>query len=101
MQYGLKDDFIESSKGQLKEQDIFENKIMVPVDDEGNALCTEMISHALNSHTLKPSIVHGPDYPEQFEGLKGTYLIDFPGMFDTSGSEIGVVIDLALKMIVQ
>ena len=29
------------------------------------------------------------------------YLIDFPGMFDTSGQEVGVIIDLALKMIVQ
>ena len=58
---------------------------MAPVDDEGKPLIGDMISHGQNSHTIKPSVVHGPDYLEEFSHLKGMYLIDFPGMFDTSG----------------
>ena len=64
MKYAFREDLIEDSNGLFKEDDIIENKIMVPVDDEEKPLVSEMISHGQNSHTIKPSIVHGPDYPE-------------------------------------
>jgi len=69
---------------------------MVPIDDQGNMSENEIISHQGNSHTLAPSIAHGPDYIDKFSNLKGHYLVDFAGMFDSKGSEIEIAIDLAL-----
>ena len=75
--------------------------LMVPVDDQGGKKDSEIISHSTNSHTLSPSIAHGPEYIDKFSALKDHYLIDFPGMFDSKGSEIEVAIDMALQMIIK
>lgn len=53
------------------------------------------MSHQSNSHTLAPSIVHGPEYTE-FESLNGNYLVDFAGMFDSKGPELDTILDLGL-----
>ena len=56
---------------------------MVPVDENGEVVKEEIISHAANSHTLVPTITHGPEYTKDFYMLSGNYLIDFAGMFDS------------------
>ena len=55
-----------------------------------------IVSHQRNSHTMAPSIKSGPEFPERFSELNGSYLVDFPGMFDSKGDEIDVAVDLTL-----
>lgn len=78
---------------------------MVPFDkfvNYGQALDSKLISHQTNSHTLAPTIACGQNpYPPQFSALFGSYFIDFPGIFDTKGEEIGIAIDLAMKYIIN
>ena len=69
--------------------------IMAPIVEE-EAQSHKIISHRRNSHTLAPTLFYGPNYPERYQSLNGKYLIDFPGMFDTKGTEIDLAIDLAL-----
>ena len=75
--------------------------IMCPVDGTDKAVKSEIISHARNSHTLIPTIRHGPEFIKEFSLLNGKYLIDFPGMFDSKGPEIDIAIELLLQMIVK
>jgi len=71
--------------------------VMVPVDPNSQSPIESLIiSHKHNSHTLKPKIVNGPDYPESFQALNGIHLIDFPGMFESKGLELDVAMHLTL-----
>jgi len=49
---------------------------------------------------LEPSIAAGPNYCKEFNELKGYYLIDFPGMFDSKDITNEISIDLALQRII-
>ena len=69
--------------------------MLMVVDGEEENSDSGIISHSSNSHTLAPSIAHGPDFSE-FKQLQNHYLIDFAGMFDDRGGEIEIAIDIAL-----
>lgn len=69
------------------------NKAMVPVDENNTPIASEIVDHGQASHTFTPKIVAGPN-------KDGMYLIDFPGMFDSKGNEIDILIDMTLKIIV-
>ena len=43
--------------------------LMVPVDEDEANSDSGIISHSSNSHTLAPSIAHGPQYIEEFSAL--------------------------------
>lgn len=73
---------------------------MAPCDYYQNMPCeSSIISHERNSHTLRPKIVGGPDYYEQFNQLQDHYLIDFPGIFESRGPELDIAIRLSLQQI--
>lgn len=71
---------------------------MAPVGANNLPVASKIMSMGHNSHTLFPKIPFYCSYPEQFEaaGLKDTYLIDFPGMFESRGPELDLAISLAL-----
>ena len=74
---------------------------MSAVDESGNPIISPIVSHQRNSFTVFPSIFCGPKYADEYYGLNGSYLIDFPGMFDSKGDEIDIIIDLTLQMIIN
>ena len=55
-----------------------------------------IISHLHNSHTFKPKIVSNGNYSDNFKDLNGTFLVDFPGMFDSKGYDLDIAMHLAL-----
>lgn len=59
-----------------------------------------IISHLHNSHTFKPKIVSNGQYKENFKDLNGTYLVDFPGMFDSKGYDLDIAMHLALQRLI-
>ena len=69
-----------------------ENEMFVDLPHE-----SDLISHQFNSHTLQPKIVGGPNFHPDFHHMEGHYLIDFPGIFETRGSEL----DIAMHLILQ
>ena len=87
--------------GNTQFQDAAVDEIMVPVNNNDEPLLDENISHQRNSHTLVPRLIYGPYYSQKFEALNGHWLIDFPGMFDSKGGEMQIIIDYALKMIIE
>lgn len=73
---------------------------MAPVDKDGvTPLENQIVSHSHNSHTLKPKIVGNAKYPAEYSQLDGTFLIDFPGIFESKGVELDIASHLALQRI--
>ena len=70
---------------------------MAPVGEDGEPIEEAIMSHSHNSHTIVPKIPQEkPDYPEEYKGLNGTWLVHFPGMFESKGLELDIAIDLTL-----
>ena len=87
-----------------KTQDVYNTAscatFMAPVGPDGNPISSLIVSHQHNSHTIVPKIPQDTaHYPEEFSGLEGTYLVDFPGMFDSKGIELDIAIDLTLQRV--
>jgi hypothetical protein len=83
-----------------KDMALATNVVMAPVDANGTPLVNRIISHAANSHTLKPKFVNDPPvYPDEFTGLDGWHAVDFPGMFESKGPELDTALYLALQKI--
>jgi hypothetical protein len=60
----------------------------------------DIISHSHNSHTFKPKVIGNGTYDERFKELNGTYLVDFPGMFDSKGYDLDIAMHLALQRVI-
>lgn len=60
-----------------------------------------IISHQHNSHTFKPKLVSNGKYPDKFKNLDGTYLVDFPGMFDSKGYDLDIAMHMALQRVIM
>lgn len=71
---------------------------MAPMGANGQPVTSNIMSLGHNSHTLYPKIPFQARYPNYYEeaGLKDTYLIDFPGMFESRGPELDVAVSLTL-----
>ena len=77
---------------------------MAPMAEGNDSLPAEnkIISHQFNSHTIRPKFAcEKVEYPPQFAALNGTWLIDFPGMFETRGPDIDIAIHLTLQKILR
>ena len=76
---------------------------MAPVGKDELPETNDIMSHSHNSHTLFPKIPGDTDYPKQYRqaGLQDTYLVDFPGMFESRGPELDVAMSLALQKILM
>ena len=74
---------------------------MAPVGANGLPLTNSIMSQGHNSHTLFPKIPCPAKYPPAFEaaGLKDTYLVDFPGMFESRGPELDIAINVTLQKV--
>lgn len=73
---------------------------MAPVGPDGEPMPEAIMSHAHNSHTIVPKIPQDkPEYPKDYAGFDGTWLVDFPGMFESKGTELDVAIDLTLQRV--
>ena len=68
---------------------------MAPEGPDGEPIVEEIMSHSHNSHTIVPKIPQqSPDYPAEYSELNGTWIVDFPGMFESKGLELDIAIDL-------
>ena len=73
---------------------------MAPIDKDGVPSSNKIISHQHNSHTLKPKLVSDPPaYGEQYSELKGTYSVDYPGLWETKGVELDIAMQLTLQKV--
>lgn len=73
---------------------------MAPEGPDGEPLEEAIMSHKHNSHTIVPKIPQNkPEYPEEFKDFNGTWLVDFPGMFESKGTELDIAIDLTLQRV--
>lgn len=73
---------------------------MAPIDKDGIPSANKIISHQHNSHTLKPKLVSDPPaYGEQYKELKGTYSVDYPGLWETKGVELDIAMQLTLQKV--
>jgi hypothetical protein len=74
---------------------------MAPVGPNGMPISSEIMSVGHNSHTLYPKIPFYCQYPAIYEqaGLKDTYLLDFPGLFESRGLELDLTVSLTLQKI--
>ena len=70
---------------------------MAPMGEDGEPIEGDIISHSHNSHTIVPKIpMEKAEYIEEYKGLNGCWLVDFPGMFESKGLELDIAIDLTL-----
>lgn len=71
-----------------------------PIGPDGEPIDEAIVSHKHNSHTIVPKIPQDkPEYPEEYKELNGTWLVDFPGMFESKGIELDIAIDLTLQRV--
>lgn len=76
------------------------NTIMAPVGEDGKPLYDKIVSHAHNSHTLKPKLVADPPkYGDEYLGLEKYHAVDFPGMFESKGPELDTALYLTLQKV--
>ena len=100
---GQKMKMFKKSNKKVKQTDVGKSatvqSFIAPVDpeDEDLPIICPIISHSHNSHTFRPKIIGNGKYTDDFKKLNGTYLIDFPGLFDSKGSAIEIAIYLALQ----
>ena len=100
MKYFQKGEDEKVYEGGFNEETVATESYIAPVDENEEPIQVDLMSHSFNSHTIEPSIVHGPgNYSESFSRLDGMYLVDFPGMFDSRGPAIDIAIDMALREI--
>ena len=75
---------------------------MAPVGPDGEPIEEAIVSHKHNSHTIVPKIPQEkPEYPEEYAALNGTWIVDFPGMFESKGVELDIAIDLTLQRVLK
>ena len=102
---GTKMKFFKKGDPQVRETNIGQNAasqfFMAPVQeaDPNKPDDSQIISHSHNSHTFKPKIVGNGTYPDSLKELNGTFLVDFPGMFDSKGYDFDIAMHLALQRV--
>lgn len=73
---------------------------MAPEGPDGEPITEAIMSHSHNSHTIVPKLPQDkPEYAEEYKGLDGTWLVDFPGMFESKGLELDIAMDLTLQRV--
>ena len=78
-------------------KDVATATFMAPEGPDGEPISEAIMSHSHNSHTIVPKIPQNkPEYPEEYNALDGTWIVDFPGMFESKGLELDIAIDLTL-----
>lgn len=78
-------------------KDVATATFMAPEGPDGEPIVEAIMSHSHNSHTIVPKIPQEkPEYPPEFSELDGTWIVDFPGMFESKGLELDIAIDLTL-----
>lgn len=98
-------------KSKVKDTEVgkqaYANYFLAPVAEaeDGKGELPEVnkiISHQNSSHTIRPKFAcDSTTYPQEFEGLNGLYMVDFPGLFETRGPEIDIAIHLTLQRILR
>ena len=64
-------------------KDVATATFMAPEGPDGEPIVEAIMSHSHNSHTIVPKIPQEkPEYPPEFSELDGTWIVDFPGMFE-------------------
>jgi len=74
---------------------------MAPVDPNNKNMpgINSIVSHQHNSHTIFPKIVGNPS--ELFAPFNKLSMIDFPGMFDSKGIILDIVLELSLQRLLK
>ena len=81
-------------------KDVATATFMAPEGPDGEPISEAIMSHSHNSHTIVPKIPQNkPEYPEEYNALDGTWIVDFPGMFESKGLELDIAIDLTLQRV--